>query len=92
MKNVSQTHLLVLILQVAPMPQMTPSQRSLHLPPMQTFGVLQGIAMEQTSGSHEPPGNGLPEKPLRHLQVGPSLVTMQVASSAQTYKSHTGTR
>lgn len=88
-KNESQMHLLVFISQVAPIPQMTPSQRCLHLPPMQTFGDLQGIKAEHTSVSQEPPGNGFPENPFKHLQVGPSLVTMQVASSAHINLSHT---
>lgn len=77
---------------VAPMPHMTPSQRSLHLPPMQTLGDLQDTAIEHTSGSQDPPGNGFPENPLRHLQVGPSLVTMHLASSAHMNVSHTRNR
>jgi hypothetical protein len=39
---------------------------------MHTLGSAHGISGEQTSGTHCPPGKGLPMKPSMHLQVGPS--------------------
>lgn len=76
MKNGSQTHLFVFLSQVAPTPQTTPSQRSLQRPPMHTLGSTHGLLDEQMSGTHSPPGNGLPIKPSTQAQVGPPEVAI----------------
>jgi hypothetical protein len=76
MKKGSQTHLFVFLSQVAPTPQITPSQRSLHRPPIQTLGSTHGLLEEQMSGTQSPPGNVLPIKPSTHAQVGPLEVAM----------------
>lgn len=76
MKNGSQTHIFVFLSQVAPTPQITPSQRSLHRPPIQTLGSTHGLLEEQMSGTQTPPGNGLPIKPSTQAHVGPLAVAM----------------
>jgi hypothetical protein len=90
MKKGSQTHLFVFLSQVAPTPQITPSQRSLHLPPIHTLGSMHGLLDEQMSGTHSPPGNGLPMKPSTQAQVGPLEVAMHWAPWPQYTPSHTG--
>lgn len=90
MKNGSQTHLFVFLSQVAPTPQTTPSQRSLQRPPMHTLGSTHGLLDEQTSGTHRPPGNGLPIKPSTQAQVGPLEVAIHWAPCPQYRPSHAG--
>lgn len=88
-KNGSHIHLFVFLSQVAPTPQTIPSHLSLQRPPIQMLGSTHGLAAEQTSGTHCPPGNGLPMKPSIHLQVGPATVAIHCAPRPQTKPSHT---
>lgn len=87
-KSGRQTHWLVFGSHVAPTPQTTPSQRSLHRPPIQTLGAAQGLLAEQISGAHRPPGNGLPRKPSAHLHVTPAVATIHWASRPHITPSH----
>jgi hypothetical protein len=48
----------------------------LQRPPMHTLGSTHGLLDEQMSGTHSPPGNGLPKKPSIQAQVGPPEVAI----------------
>jgi len=51
----------------------------LHRPATQMFGGTQRLVLEQTSGSQDPPANGFPIEPSKHLHVGPCVDTIHCA-------------
>jgi len=88
MNNGLQTQSLVSWLQLAPIPQKWSWHFSLHRPATQILGATHGLVLEHVSGSQEPPANGFPIEPSKHLHVGPCGDTIHCAPLPQIYPSH----